>query len=83
MCGLWTTKYSCLVANCGRLCIHLGGLAMAQGMFVHLSFDLKARVYTALCEAIRQNPDLDQDSFIAQLLDEALRAREAASPSPQ
>ena len=56
---------------------------MAQGMLVHLSFELKARVYTALCEAIRQNPDLDQDSFIAQLLDEALRAREAGRTSTQ
>ena len=56
---------------------------MAQGMFVHLSFDLKARVYTALCEAIRHNPDLDQDSFIAQLLDEALQAREACRTSTQ
>ena len=56
---------------------------MAQGMFVHLSFDLKQRVYSALCEAIRQDPTLDQDSFIALLLDEALRAREAASNSTQ
>ncbi len=56
---------------------------MAQGLFVRLSFELKSRIFSALCEALRQDPELDQDSFIALLLDEALRAREAASPSTQ
>ncbi len=56
---------------------------MAQGMFVHLSFELKSRILSALCEAWRQDPELDQDSFITLLLDEALRAREAGRTSTQ
>lgn len=56
---------------------------MAQGMFVRLSFELKSRIFSALCEALRQDPELAQDSFIALLLDEALRAREAGRTSTQ